>query len=120
MCDIVKQTILLFVIVVYIDAKSRYPTCTHEILDSRAGMFSNMLGVLCAITLYGSSNIKVSWKNPLYLDSKNGNVWSQYLRPISNCSIDSSTVKKTVRTVFLVRRRDSSDSTDAAQPASYC
>lgn len=96
MRGVLIHPILLFVFFVYSDAKSKYPTCTHEILDSRAGMFSNMLGVLCAISLYGSSNIKISWKNPLYLDSKNGNVWSQYLRPISNCSIDSSTVKKTM------------------------
>jgi len=64
--------------------------CTHIVTDSDAGLFSNLMGVLAALSKYGT-NIQVQWSNAMYLAPKSNNVWTQYFEAISSCIVDSST-----------------------------
>lgn len=64
--------------------------CTHIVTDSGAGLFSNVMGVLVALSRYGT-NIQVQWSNAMYLAPKSNNVWTQYFEPISSCIVYSST-----------------------------
>ena len=64
--------------------------CTHIVIDSGAGLFSNMMGVLAAMAKYGT-NIQVQWKNTMYLAPNSENVWTQYFEPVSDCVVDALT-----------------------------
>jgi len=56
--------------------------CSMVVQDSTAGMFSNMMGVLRALSEY--SYVHVQWTQAMY--KRDNNTWTQYFLPISMCS----------------------------------
>jgi hypothetical protein len=56
--------------------------CSMVVQDSTAGMFSNMMGVLRALSEY--SDVHVQWTEAMY--KRDNNTWTQYFFPVSMCN----------------------------------
>ena len=56
--------------------------CSMVVQDSTAGMFSNMMGVLRALSEY--SHVHVQWTHAMY--KRDNNTWTQYFFPVAMCN----------------------------------
>ena len=62
------------------------PPCSMVVQDSTAGMFSNLMGVLRALSEY--RDVHVQWTQPMYARDKNA--WTQYFLPTATCNSSAS------------------------------
>ena len=65
------------------------PPCAVNVQGGANGIFSNLLGVACSLYIYGP-HTHINLTNYLYRDvarqgGEAGDVWSQYLAPVSDC-----------------------------------
>jgi len=63
----------------FVRQNATIPACSMVVQDSTAGMFSNMMGVLRALSEY--SYVHVQWTQVMY--QRDNNTWNQYFLPIA-------------------------------------